>query len=57
MKKGDIVMIFGNPLKCEFPIDQARLIELITDGNELQKWKVEFLNDEGHFYNRFIKKL
>ena len=57
LKIGDIVMVFGNPFKCEHPIDQARLIEKLTESTNLEQWRVEYLNDEGLFYNVLIKKM
>jgi hypothetical protein len=57
MKKGDVVMIFGNPVKCLLPVGQAKLIKKISDhSNLLENWQVEYLDDEGHFYNVLIKK-
>ena len=57
MKPNDIVMVFGNPIKCTHPIGQAKLIKKIEDhGNLLEGWKVEYLDDQGHFYNTLIKK-
>jgi len=56
MKAGDIRMIFGNPAKLEHPIDQAKLIKCISDCVNLEEWVVEYLNDEGQFYNVLIKK-
>ena len=56
MKPGDIVMIFGNPIRLEHPNGQARLIQKLTDNGKLEQWQVEYLDDEGHFYNALIKK-
>lgn len=56
MKPGDIVMIFGSPIKLEHPNGQARLIQKLTDNGKLEQWQVEYLDDEGHFYNALIKK-
>jgi len=58
MKPGDIVQTFGNPLKCEFPIGQARLVKRIDEVDHpiLENWQVEYLDDEGHYYNCLIKK-
>lgn len=63
MKSGDIQMIFGNPVKLEYPIGQARLVKKLSDCNEnlvpmfhVEQWEVEFLDDEGHTYPALIKK-
>ena len=57
MKPGDIVQTFGNPVKCETPIGMARLIRKLNEqGTLLENWQVEYLNDEGHYYNCLIKK-
>lgn len=56
MKPGDIVQTFGNPLKLEHPIGQARLIKLVSVHDELERWEVEYLDHEGHIYDTFIKK-
>lgn len=53
---GDIVMIFGSPVKREHPIDQARLIRKLSENGKLEQWSIEYLNDEGHFYEALIKK-
>ena len=55
-KPGDIIMIFGNPIKCTHPIDQARLVRKLTETNSLEQWLVEYVNDEGQFYEALIKK-
>jgi len=56
-KVGDICMIFGNPVKLEHPIDQAKLIQKIKDvpGN-MQQWWVEYLNDPDKQYIALIQK-
>jgi len=56
MKPGDIRMIFIDPHNCESPVDQARLIKLKQDCGKLQLWTVEYLNEEGHYYDVLIKK-
>ena len=55
-KPGDIIMIFGSPLRCEVPISQAKLIKFIRDLGKLEEWEVEYLDQEGHFYTALIKK-
>ena len=56
MKKDDIMMIFGQPLKLTHPRGQAKLVEKISETGILEHWYVEFLNDEGHTYPQFIRK-
>ena len=53
---GDVVMVFGQPLKLKSPIGQAKLIKKISDNEILEHWYVEYLNDEGHNYEAFIKR-
>jgi len=56
-KPDDIVMVFGNPVKCETPVGQCRLIKKRRDIRTiLEEWNVEFLDNEGHFYDALIKK-
>lgn len=55
--KGDIVMVFGQPMKLKYPIGQARLVDKISEHDDLEHWHVEFLNDEGRTYPQFIRKL
>jgi len=55
-KIGDIRMVYGNPAKLEHPIDQARLIKHMNDCVKLEEWMVEYLNEEGQFYNVLIRK-
>lgn len=55
-KAGDIINIFGNPIKLTSPIGQARLVSKISEHECLEHWNVEFLNDEGHTYPQFIRK-
>jgi hypothetical protein len=56
-KPGDIVMVFGNPVKCTNPIDMARLVKFIGNHSSiLEEWMVEYLDDEGHLYDALIKK-
>jgi len=57
MKTGDIVMIFGNPIKLEYPIGKAKLISLLSSHPEnLEFWEIEYLNDPNHHYQALIKK-
>jgi len=59
MKPGDIVMVFGNPVKLTNPIGQARLVKKLpnnaTNPIIIEHWQIEFLDDEGHTYNQFIR--
>ena len=55
-KENDIVTVFGNPAKSEYPIDQARLIKKISDMGAFERWWVEYTNDEGHKYDALIRK-
>jgi hypothetical protein len=55
-KPNDICMIFGNPAKCMYPIDQARLIEKISDKRlGMEQWLIEYLNDNTRKYVVLIK--
>jgi hypothetical protein len=57
MKAGDIVMIFGNPIKLEHPIGQARLVSLLSSHpTNLEYWEVEYLDSPEHRYQALIKK-
>ena len=57
MKPGDIVVIFGNPIKLEHPIGQARLISLLSSNpKNLEYWEVEYLDSPDHKYQALIKK-
>ena len=56
MKPGDIVVIFGSPIKCESPIGQARLHKKISDLGAVEEWLVEYLDQEEQLYNALIKK-
>ena len=57
MKTGDIVMIFGNPIKLEHPIGQARLIKSISGHpiKLLEYWDVEYLDNPDHHYQALIR--
>jgi hypothetical protein len=57
MKTGDIVMIFGNPVKFENPIGQTKLIQRATEVRSLEEWWVEYLDDPGKQYIALIKKI
>ena len=53
MKQGDIRIIYGGPMKEQYPIGKAQLIELIEDYETLQHWKVKFI--DGPISNVLIK--
>jgi hypothetical protein len=56
MIPGDIVQTFGDPVRLKTPMGQARLIKKLGDINKnIENWQVEYLDDEGHFYNCLIK--
>ena len=56
-KPGDVVMIFGSPVKLEHPIDQAKLLEKKRDSSPfLEEWWVEYLNEPDRRYIALIKK-
>jgi hypothetical protein len=56
-KPGDIEMIFGNPVKCTTPVGLARLNQHIRDvSDHVEQWLVEYLDQEGHFYEALLKK-
>ena len=56
MKKGDIVMIYEDPITKQKPEGKARLLELLFDvAFEQEFWRVIFLKD--HFVaDRWINK-
>ena len=54
---GDVVMIFGQPMKLTHPIGQARLIEKIFETDTIEHWRIQYLDDENNTYDQFIKKL
>jgi hypothetical protein len=55
MNKDDVVMIYGNPIKKESPIGEAKLIsKLSVRSKKLEYWQVAFVNDENVTFNVFI---
>ena len=57
MKTGDIVMIYGNPIKLEYPIGEAKLISQIECHTpNLEYWNVSFLNEPELTRSVLIKK-
>jgi hypothetical protein len=58
MKKGDICTIFGSPIKMEYPIGKAKLIEKVSDvSDKIEEWYIEYLNQPGTQYVALIKKI
>jgi hypothetical protein len=57
MKPGDIVTVFGNPIKLENPIGQARLIKSISEHpvKLLEYWEVEYLDNPDYHYQALIR--
>ena len=55
METNSIVMIFANPIKCTYPIDQARLVRRIFKFTSMEYWEFEYLNEEGKLYKAFIR--
>ena len=65
MKKGDIVTIYHDPVTCNDPEGQARLITdlnwskrpFVFEGNSLvrMRWTVKFL-DTGDVVDRFVDR-
>lgn len=57
MKKGDLVTIYGNPIKEKYPEScKAKLIKLIADYGILQQWTVAYEDDPNMQYDVLIKK-
>ena len=50
-------MIFANPIRCTHPIDQARLIKRIFKFTSMEYWEFEYLNEEGHLYEAWVRLL
>ena len=52
MKKGDVVMVYSDPVTEQKPEGKAELLKFISDDGQLdeewslQTWKVKFLDDE-----------
>ena len=58
MKKGDVVMIYQDPLTQEKEEGQARLIRCVGDQNDgccTEYWQVKFLGD-GYVVHRMVKR-
>lgn len=54
MKKGDVVMVYHDPVTEQKPDGKAELLKLLFVQGELEYWKVQFL-DDGMVTPRFIK--
>jgi hypothetical protein len=55
MNKGDTTMIYGNPIKKEHPIGEAKLISKLSVRNpKLEYWQVQFVNDPFVTFDVFI---
>jgi hypothetical protein len=57
MNPGDIIQTFGNPVKLEYPIGQAKLIEKKKTFTSFEWWVVEYLDEPDHQYTILIKKI
>ncbi len=54
-KQGDVVMIYGNPVKQENPIGKAKLIsKLAARSAKLEYWQIEYIDSPAHKYEAFI---
>lgn len=57
MKAGEVRMIYGNPIKLEYPLGKAQLVSQMTCHNEkLEYWNVNFLDEENITRPVLIKK-
>jgi hypothetical protein len=56
MKPGDIVTVYANPTKEEYPIDQAELLEKIKDIGNMEHWWFRYLNESGIKHPGLFKK-
>lgn len=54
MKRGDIVIIYQDPITELKPEGRVKLVEFIKANNGLELWRVRFLSDN-FTANRFIK--
>ena len=58
MKKGDVVMIYSDPITEKEKEGKAKLLECVSDRSDscaTEYWEVKFLTD-GFITHRFIKK-
>ena len=56
MKTGDKVQIYGQPMKKELPIGEAKLIEKIGETDKLEEWLIEYTDQPKQKHIQFIKK-
>lgn len=56
MKAGQIVMTYADPTNQTHPIGQAKLIELVKDHVNLERWKVSYLDGPNNECEILIKK-
>lgn len=57
MVKGDVVMVFGDPIKQRFPIGKAKLLTRMKCSNlKLEYWNVSFLDEPEIIRNVLISK-
>ena len=54
---GDWVMTYGDPIRELYPLGRARLHKPINIQDSIELWLVEYPDDEGHYYERFIKNM
>lgn len=64
MKPGDIVMIYEDPIACQYPEGKAKLLQIVKpaqegDNPQLEYWIVQFLHGyeriQQERFNRWIK--
>jgi len=53
-QKGDIVMVYEDPVTEQKPEGKAELLKLIIPGTDQEYWKVRFI-DDGTIVWRWIK--
>jgi hypothetical protein len=53
-KKGDIVMVYEDPITEQKPEGKAKLLAFVNNFGELENWEVKFL-DDGTVTTRAIK--
>lgn len=44
--RGAVVMIYQDPFTRQRPEGQARLLSLLSDDGETQRWRVRFLGED-----------
>ena len=64
MKPGDIVMVYEDPIACQYPEGKAKLLQIVKPAEESQEpkleyWLVQFLRGykgiQREHFNRWIK--